>query len=50
MHYARKQIVYGVKYLFVGLQWTLPISLSSLILCFRGRPRGIVPVYRAGVV
>lgn len=50
MHYALKRAVYGVRVLFVRLQLTLPVSLSSLFLCFRGRPRGIVPVYRAGVV
>lgn len=49
MHYAHKQKIYGVKFLFVRLQWTLLISPSSLILCFRGQPRGIVPVYRVGV-
>lgn len=50
MHYALQRAAYGVRVLFVRLRLTLPVSLSSLFLCFRGRPRGIVPVYRAGVV
>lgn len=49
-HYRVIWVAHNLYFLFVAFWHLLPVSSLLLTLSLRGRPRGIVPELRAGVL